>query len=192
MNFYRSKTFLAVITPIGFLLLLAAAYGVKRITSVYKTDFGNGVVIYADNYVKTGRWVFDCNYSRLVSREPLPTPLAELENVETFAIGHMYHLNDADEVLSKQAIKAVTALPDWLKALRYLYSGLDEYSDLRSHNFYMLAEHDGRKWALEVDQRIGYDGQSTFRIIAKPYDRETYVDYAKALQIATDSCPVPQ
>ena len=69
-------------------LFLAVGYGIKILTSVYKKELGNGVVIYADDYVRSGRWVFDCKYSRLVSREILPAPLAELGASGEISIGN--------------------------------------------------------------------------------------------------------
>ncbi|MGH8353939.1 MAG: hypothetical protein ACRERY_10495 [Pseudomonas sp.] len=192
MSFYRSKTFWIATAILSPLLLVASYYGFKVMTSVYKTDMGNGVVIYADDYVKTGRWVFHCGRSRLISREPLPVPVAELERANMLTIGEMYALSGTDEQLAKVAIRAITAMPGWYKSLRYRYSVLDENSDLNSHIFDLLAEHDGRTWALRVWQEIGYDGESSFDITAEPYDPETYVDYAKALQAAAKSCPAPQ
>lgn len=161
-------------------------------TSVYKKDLGNGVVIYADDYVKSGHWVFDCEYRRLISREPLPAPIAELDRANKLTIGDMYALNDADEKLAKVAIRSITAIPDWHKSLRYRYSVLSENSELNSHVFYLLTKYNGKAWALRVWQEIGYDGKSSFDITAEPYDPATYVDHAKALQAAVKSCPAPQ
>ncbi|MCY1308376.1 hypothetical protein D9M70_583820 [compost metagenome] len=149
-------------------------------------------MIYADDYVKTGHWVFDCKYRRLISREPLPAPSDEIYAAGKLTIGNMYSLNGADEKLAKEAIRAIVGMPDWHKELRYLYSVLNDYSEVDSHVFYLLANHAGRKWALEIDQSIGYDGISSFKVTAEPYDSETYVDYAKALQAAAKSCPAPQ
>lgn len=161
-------------------------------TSVYKKDLGNGVIIYADDYVKTGRWVFDCEYRRLISREPLQAPLVELDTVAKLTIGNMYALNEADQAQAKEVIRAIAKIPSWYKGLRYLYSGLDEYSELRYHTFYLLAKHAGHEWAIEVDQIIGYDDKSSFKITAEPYDPEAYMDHAKVLQSAAKSCPAPQ
>ncbi|MGN7744121.1 hypothetical protein ACTJKT_29580 [Pseudomonas sp. 22526] len=191
MSFYRSKGFWIAFTIISPLLLIAANYGFKVMTSVYKTDLGNGVVIYADDYVKTGRWVFDCEYSRLISREPLPVPLSELESAGRLTIGNAF-LKEVDEQPAKEALRAVTGIRDWYKNLRYLYSALDESSDLNSHAFYLVAQHAGRSWAVEVDRSISYYGKSSFTVTAEPYDPKTYVDYAKALQAAIKSCPAPQ
>lgn len=192
MSFYRNKGFWIAFSIFSPLLLIGANYGIKLMTSVYKTDLGNGVVIYADDYVETGRWVFDCDYSRLISREPLPVPIAALERSGKLTIGKMYALNDLDEEQAKKAIRAITTMPDWYKSLRYLYSSLGESSDLRTHVFDLLAKHDGRQWALRVRQNVDYSGESNFKITAEPYDPETYVDYAKALQAAAKSCPAPQ
>ena len=191
MSFYRSKA-CWIATAIFFpLLLVASYYGFKVMMSVYKTDLGNGVVIYADDYVKTGQWVFDCEYSRLISREPLPVPFSELENVGKLSIGNAF-LKEADEQPAKEALNAITSTRDWYKNLRYLYSALDENSDLNSHAFYLVAQHAGRSWAVEVEQSISHDGKSHFTVAIAPYDADIYVDYAKALQAAAKSCPAPQ
>lgn len=192
MSFYQSKGLWFGLTLISSFLLFAAHYGFKVMTSVYKTDFGNGMVIYADDYVNSGQWVFDCRYSRLINRQPLPIPLAELRQVNMFTIGSMYELSATDTHLAKEAIRAITAQPDWYESLRYLYSGLGDNSNLDTHVFDLLAQHEGRTWALRVRQHIHYDGKSSFNIIALSYDPETYVDYAKALEIARKSCSVPQ
>ena len=192
MSFYRNKGFWIFFAIFFPLLLTAANYGFKVMTSVYKKDLGNGVVIYADDYVKSGLWVFDCEYRRLISRELLPVPLAELKAAGELPIGNMYALSQADQNLAKKAIRSILEVPDWYKELRYLYSGLDEYSDLRYHSFYLWANHTDRTWAVEVDQSIGYDGKSNFKVTAKLYNPETYVDYTKALQAAAKSCPIPQ
>ncbi|WP_369989441.1 hypothetical protein [Pseudomonas xanthosomatis] len=161
-------------------------------TSVYKKDRGNGVVIYADDYVKSGIWVFDCRYSRLISRHPLPAPLAELEQANTLTIGSTYDLDKRENIIAKAAIKAITAVPGWYKNLRYLYSGLNENSRLTMHVFDFLAEYEGRQWAFIVWQHVRSSNESHFKIVAKPYDPDTYMDYAKALETAARSCPVPQ
>jgi hypothetical protein len=88
---------------------------------------------------------------------------------------------------AKEALRAITGI-----RVRYHYSALDENSDLNSHEFYLAAQHAGRTWAVVVDQSISYYGKSSFSVTAEPYDPKTYVDYAKALQAATKSCPVPQ
>ncbi len=161
-------------------------------TSVYTKDFGNGVVIYADEYVNTGRWVFDCRYSRLISRQPLPAPIAALQRADKLTIGSMYNLQPSDVVLAKQAIRATTAKSQWYKDLRYLYSVLDEYSNVAAHVFDLLVQHDGRQWAFHVWQDIQPYGTSGFTIFAELYDPENYIDYTKALEAAARSCSKPQ
>lgn len=161
-------------------------------TSVYKHDYGNGVVVYADYFVKTGKWVFDCNNSRLISRKPLLPPLPELEGIGKLNINAMYYLEKTEREQAKAAIKAITGITGWYEKLIYRFSRLDEYSELNSHIFDLLARHNDQVWVLNVWQRVGSQGQSSFEINAEPYDPDTYVDYAKALESAAQSCPVPQ
>jgi hypothetical protein len=179
----------AIFSP---LLLSAGNYGLKIMTSVYKQDLGNGVVIYADEYVKSGHWVYDCGYSRLLSRHPMAAPIAELEETGKLTIGHMYYLNKSDEAQAKLAIRAMTGIDDWYKKLRYRYSGLDESSNITVHNFDLLGRHNGQLWALNVSQSLDSRGRSSFKIRAEPYDSDTYMDYARMLQVAAKSCPIPQ
>lgn len=189
---YRSKGFWLAFIVFFPLLLIIVRYEFKVMTSVYKKDLGNGVVIYADDYVKTGNWVFDCEYRRLISRDPLPVPTKEISSAINYTIGNMYDLNDTDKALGKDAIRELMRNPDWYKGLSYLYSGLDESSDLRYHSYYLFTKHLGRTWPIELDQSIGYDGKSEFQITARPYDPKTYVNYRTALLDAANSCPVLQ
>ena len=161
-------------------------------TSTYNKDLGNGVVIYADDYVKTGKWVFDCKYRRLISRIPLPAPLDELKSTEKFTTRNMYTLSETEKKTAKELIEKTTKVPNWYRDLKYLYSVLNDYSNIDSHVFYLITSHSGVAWAIEVDQSFEHDGKSEFKISATPYNPETYVDYAKALQAAVKSCPAPQ
>lgn len=188
MSFYRSKLFWIAATA----SLLPGYCGFKMMTSEYNSDFGNGVVIYADDFVKTGLWVFHCGGSRLISRDPLPVPYSELESTEKFAIWDGY-LKEADKQPAKEALAAITSTPNWHSALRYRFSALDENSFLSSHGFDLIAEYAGRLWAVDVDQSISYYGKSEgFTLHIMPYDPETYEDYDKAFQAAIKSCAAPQ
>jgi len=188
----QSKGFWITLAISTALLLITANHYFRVMTSAFKEDMGNGVVIYADEYVKTGNWVFNCRNSRLISRTPLSTPLAELESTKKLSIGDMFYLKNSDKQPALNALTATIETRDWYKNLRYLYSALDEDSNLNSHMFYLITQHAGRSWAVEVDQLIDYSGKSRFEVYATPYDAETYVDHAKALQIAAKSCPAPQ
>jgi hypothetical protein len=161
-------------------------------TSFYKQDYGNGVVVYADDFVKTGKWVFDCSNSRLVSRRPLAVPLGKLEEFGPLTIDAMYYLKESDREQEKIAIMAITEVNGWYNKLNYNYSHLSENSKLNLHIFGFLANHDGRQWAFKVWQWVDSRDGSRFEITAKPYDPETYMDYARSLQAAAKSCPVPQ
>ncbi|PXF32877.1 hypothetical protein WH50_01600 [Pokkaliibacter plantistimulans] len=193
LSFYRNKGFWigsALVLPV---LLVVGNYGYKIMTSVYNTDFGNGLVIYADDYVRSGKWVFDCSYSRLISREPLPVPLLELSRAKDISFStNLSSSNKGDTTLAKEVINAVTSTPGWYNGLRYLYSGLDENSDLTFHSYDMVTQYQAQPWAIRVGQDIEFDGTSSFNINAFPYDPATYVDYAKAMEEAASSCSVPQ
>ncbi|SEQ81475.1 hypothetical protein SAMN03159444_02520 [Pseudomonas sp. NFACC02] len=172
-------------------LLIVGYSGIKTMTSVYNQDFGNGVIVYADDFVNTGKWVFDCTNSRLISRQPLQPPIAEIENAGKLTIGNMYSLSKTEQAEAIEAIKAITNIESWHKSLRYHYSSLDQYSDLNVHTFDLLARHNGQAWALKVWQSI-VGNKSSFEITAQPYDPEHYMDHAKMLKAAAASCPTPQ
>jgi len=192
MFFYQSKAFWIANIIFIPLLTVVGNHGIKIMTSVYKTEFGNGVVIYADDYVKTGKWVFDCGYSRLISRHPLPAPIEELKKTGKLTIGTMYTLSDADKSAAIKAIRRLTQEHSWYQALSYLYSGLGESNKLNIHVFDLLGHHEGRDWEFQILQYINYKNTSDFVITAEPYKSETYMSYAKILQTAAASCPIPQ
>jgi hypothetical protein len=160
-------------------------------TSVYKTDFGNGVVIYADDYVKTGEWVYDCEYSRLIRRQPFPIPIAELEQFGSQAIINTYLSDGADKARATEAIEVLTDINGWYKKLHYIDSSLSEGGNIIAQSFGLIGQHNGLAWALTVRHRLNF-GEASFQITAEPYDPETYMDHAKMLQAAAKSCPVPQ
>jgi hypothetical protein len=191
MNFYLGKGQRKALLIIALPLLVMGYYEFKKMTSVFNTDFGNGIVVYADDYVKSGNWVYDCGNTRLISRKPLAVPIAELEAAEKFTL-RSAALSQADKKPAGEALQAVTSSPEWYKNLRYLYSGLNEFSNLSSPHFDMVAQHNGRAWAIQIVPNTAYGGNSNFWISARPYNPETYEDYAKALKRALTSCPVLQ
>jgi len=104
----------------------------------------------------------------------------------------MYHLSENDKELAKEVIATVIAMPDWYQSLEYLYSVLDENSDLNSHLFGLLVEHEDRLWVLTIWQKTRGNGESSFTVIPEVYDPETYLNHAKALEVAEKSCPASQ
>lgn len=192
MTSSQNKGNLVLIILVTPLLLLAIYHWYKIMTSAYNTDLGNGVVIYADDYVKTGRWVFDCNRSRLISREPLAVPIDDFEKSTKITTGKMYTLSKPSIEKAEEFIKSITTTPEWYRNLHYRYSVLGENSDLSSHLFGLISSYEGKQWTFKVWQEVGHDGNSSFEITAEPYDPETYVDYSKALQSAAKSCPKSQ
>lgn len=180
---------MAIIVP---LLMLGIDYGIKVMTSVYKKDFGNGMVIYADDYVNSGRWVFDCRYTRLISRERLPPPLEELSALEVVPVGKMYFMDNLEAAFTKKAIEAITTRPGWYSGLQYVHSSLGEFTGIRRHKFFLVADYAGHRWAVEASHNPKSNGKYRFNISGRRYDPETYVDYDKAFKAALTSCPAPQ
>jgi len=190
LNFHRSKWAAPKLIALVTTVAIASAWWLGRSESLFHDDRGNGVVIYADDFVKTGKWVFDCSNSRLISREPLPAPTEELRAFGkiTSVINILVH-GAQDKA---EAFKFIDSLESSdYKGLRYLYSGLDEQSELRFHTFYLLKAHAGRTWVAEITQAL-WRGGTEFYASAKPYDAVTYVDHEKALKAAAVSCPKPQ
>lgn len=192
MSFFQNKASWVTVMIFSSFLLLGIDYGVRVLTSVYKNDLGNGVVIYGDNYVRSGLWVFDCKYSRVISREHLPAPLMELSALKRLNVGEMYYLNRRDVPFAKEAITAITAVPEWYKDLQYIYSGVGENSKIGSHKFFVLADYVGLTWAVEVSESLLLSGNARFDLTARPYNPETYVDHTKAIEAAVKTCPAPQ
>lgn len=193
MKYYQCKTFWVLAAIFSSVLLMAGYYEFKIMTSTYNYDFGNGLIIYADDYVKTGNWVFNCKNARLISRKPLPAPVSEIEKPGKLKIKEsMYAMTDIEKAQAKMAIKALTGVEGWYKKLSYLDSGLNEASNLRYHYFDLVHTHDERQWAVTVRQLIDGSNRSTFEITTKPYDPETYTGYDKELEAAAKSCPAPQ
>lgn len=188
----RNKYLWIFLTAATSILALTINYGYKILNSYYKTDFGNGIIIYADDYVKTGRWIFDCNYSRLISRTPLSAPALEKENHDRYTIGEMHSLKKSDREQAKIVIGEIMKAEGWHKELRYIYSGLDTDSRVNVNVFNILSNHNGRPWVLEVRDWIGSKSLPNIEITAEPYTPETYMSHAKALQAAAKSCPKPQ
>lgn len=61
-------------------------------TSAYKTEIEHGIIIYADNYVKIGSWVYDCDYARLISRTPYPPPLKILLRPKSSMLAEEFYI----------------------------------------------------------------------------------------------------
>ncbi|MDR0279479.1 MAG: hypothetical protein LBJ37_16495 [Paucimonas sp.] len=128
----------------------------------------------------------------MISRVPLPVPIGELKKANKLSLGKMYHLSEAEKELAKEVIATVIAMHDWYQSLEYRYSVLDENSDLNSHLFGLLVEHEDRLWVFTIWQKIHGNGESSFTVIPEEYDPETYLNHAKALEIAEQSCTASQ
>lgn len=170
-------------------------YEVKFMTSAYKTEREHGIIIYADNYVKSGIWVYDCDFARLISRTPYPPPTEDPATAKEFNVGRgILHLRPEHRGPAAEAIAHLTAQPSWHLNLRYVFSGLDHRGDLSTHVFQTVIEHDGGKWGLHITQFYpALDGSSrSYWVRIRPYDPDNHLDYDKAFKAALESCPVPQ
>ncbi len=176
---------------IGLIVILVPA---SRWISYYTTPFklynGMSGTTYAGQYVKTGKWVFDCNNGRLISRTPLPPPLAALRKIKLPIESLMIHsLNSADRAVATQLIN--TLHPDDYKSLRYRFSAQNDDSVVWQHNYYLIKHHAGRDWVIEINQ-FSWSKSDSFVAEAIPYDAAQYVDHPKAQSAAVVSCPAPQ
>lgn len=196
MSFHRSKK-LWVLGVIFFPpLLLIGLYQLKVITSVYKTNSGISGFIYADRFVKTGEWVFDCDYARLIKREPISVPVTELEDVRNLPIKPVSYGAFSEQ--EQAAITAITGSDGWQRGLRYLSSGFrsdllpgfDEY--VNAHYFHRMDTYAGQQWELKVIQRINAKRPSRFELTIRPSHPNHYVDHDVALKRALTSCSVNQ
>lgn len=186
MNLIRNNKILILIS----LLILAAIFyfWYPKMTSKYHTDFGNGVVIYADKYVNSGQWVYDCKTTRLISKQPLKFPVSDLEESGNLDINTARQLGEEREN-AKSAIKSVTSIKDWYKNLEYNYSALSQSdSEISAHVYSLIADHNGEEWAVFVDQGTDIEGNLQFKIRARIYDQEEFIDHKKALALAANSC----
>lgn len=187
MNFIRNNKALAIVLLLTLITVLWFWY--PKMTSKYYTDYGNGVIVYADKYVKSGNWVYDCVTTRLISREPLKFPVSALEEIGSVDISTARQLGDEREE-AKNVIKSVTAIKNWYSSLKYNYSSLKESSDINSHVYSLITEHNGDKWVVFVSHGSDVDGQVKFTIRAKKYDPENFIDHKKALALAAKSCGI--
>ncbi|MDF3845865.1 hypothetical protein P3W55_29510 [Pseudomonas citronellolis] len=169
-----------------------AYFEYRAMTSIFKKDLGNGVVIYADNYVESGEWIFDCKYQRLISRIPVPLPFDHLKNDTPLKPISAFPLSTSDRAEAKELIRKLIRESGWYHDLHYLFSSLNDSSQLTQHSFQMLTAHGGRTWVVHLIQGLENEEWSRFYIAATPYDPETFVDYEKAMQQAKASCPTPQ
>jgi len=192
LSFAPSKPSTIAVFFVFIVLTIWAYFEYRSMTSIFKTDLGNGVVIYADDYVKSGNWVFDCDYSRLISRPPLPPPFDHLKQKIPPKTLSIFPLSPTDKAIAKELIQKLAKESQWHQDLRYLYSGIGENSELSQHWFYTTTEYENRIWAIYLIQAVENEERSRFYILATPYDPETFVDYEKAMQQAKASCPTPQ
>lgn len=78
----------------------------------YTTDYGKGVTVYADRYVKSEEWVYNCKRSFLVSRVAKVFPSEHFESEGEVSIGPIW-LYPHRKIIAKAFIDAVITHNDW-------------------------------------------------------------------------------
>lgn len=157
----------------------------------YTTDYGNGVTVYADRYVNTGEWVYNCKRSFLVSRVAKVFPSEHFKSEGEISIGPIL-LYPHKELIAKAFISAVIADKDWHAKLEYVKTGIDETSSLSDHYFQFTTDYEGSLWTISVGHPHDLNRDNEYSITAKPYDPATHMTHESALRESRISCPKPQ
>ncbi|MFK3773380.1 hypothetical protein [Pseudomonas sp. NPDC089406] len=190
MNLFQNKRLLACL---GVALTVISVFGYRWLSyyiTPFKIDNGMTGTTYAGQYVKTGKWVFDCNNGRLISRIPLAPPMAAFEkNQYSIAPSNINPLSGSEKAIAAQLINTLTH--DDYEKLQYRFSMQDDSSVVWVHSYYLIKHHAERDWAIEILQ-FSWSNSDSFRADARPYNPAEYVDHAKALSAALVSCPSPQ
>jgi hypothetical protein len=157
----------------------------------YTTDWGNGVIIQADKYVRSGAWVYDCKGSFLISRIPrdiLLENLVDRSKIET----NLTHLPSEKKKFAEELIKAYLAAPNWHQNLRYTRTNLYEDSRIADHDFEATTRHKEISWKLILSQPDKLEKDNRYLITATPHDPASHKTYETLLKEARVSCPKPQ
>ncbi|GAB7532689.1 hypothetical protein PS3A_51040 [Pseudomonas sp. 3A(2025)] len=154
----------------------------------YTTDMGNGVTVYADKYVNSGEWVYNCQKMYLVSRISRPFPVQHFLDNAILSKGHIW-LSPELKHSALALIETITEIPDWYRPLTYSVSGLGEDSSISYHSYWLITEFENRPWVISVGQPHSRVDRHDYYITAKPYDPATHRTYERAMSEALTSCP---
>lgn len=157
----------------------------------YTTDYGNGVTVYADRYVKSGEWVYHCKRSFLVSRVARVFPSEHFRTEGKISIGPIW-LHPHRELIAKAFISAVMADEKWYARLTYVKTGITDISRISNHHFQITTDYEGSLWTILVGQPHDLNNDNDYWITAKPYDPATHITHETALNEARSSCSKPQ
>jgi hypothetical protein len=157
----------------------------------HTTDWGNGVIIQAEKYVRSGAWVYDCKGSFLISRIPkdiLLENLVDRSKIET----NLTHLPSEKKKFAEELIKAYLATPNWHQNLRYTRTNLYEDSRIADHDFEATTRHKEISWKLILSQPDKLEKDNRYLITATPHDPASHKTYETLLKEARVSFPKPQ
>jgi hypothetical protein len=93
----------------------------------YTTDWGNGVVIVADRYVKSGEWVYNCARWHLVSKTPRPFPTEHFMKSKYIKIDYDKS-SPKERDTAKDFINDTLKKENWHESLHYVDTYIDESS----------------------------------------------------------------
>jgi hypothetical protein len=157
----------------------------------YITDWGNGVIIKGDRYVKSGKWAYDCKRWRLVSIIPKPFPIEHFKSIAP--IEPDYYLSAFDrKTTAKEFINQMLSTDYWHKNLRYVDTYITDSSEIYSHSFEVSSLYKGEQWTLRIAQRENPSIKKAYSITADIYDATYHKPHEELLEEAKASCPKPQ
>ena len=76
--------------------------------------------------------------------------------------------------------------------MNYVFTHVNEDSQIDAHHFRLFSMHKGELWVLKVTHRDNLNIKDPYSISADPYDSRYYKSREELLQEAKKSCPKPQ
>lgn len=159
--------------------------------SDYATPWGNGVIIVGDRYVKSGKWVYDCDQWRLVSKKPIPFPTEHFKIHDQIEID-LFLYPPKKRKATGEFINHVLSKENWYNDLRYTDTYINESSQIYSHRFTLTSVYNNEQWVLSIRQRDNLKLKRVYSASAEPYDARHHKSHSDLLQAAKTSCPGPQ
>lgn len=157
----------------------------------YITDWGNGVIIKGDRYVKSGDWAYNCKRWQLVSKIPRSFPSEHFKRSGQVRI-YPHLSSPGKQEAAKAFIDQTLKTENWYERLRYVETYINESSQIHAHYFDLFAMHNGEQWRLSVGQRDNLNIEKAYSITADVYDARYDKSHEELLQEAKASCPKPQ
>jgi hypothetical protein len=104
----------------------------------YTTDWGNGVVIRGDRYVKSGTWAYNCKRWQLVSKNPRSFPSEHFKRSGQVRI-YPHLSSPGKQEAAKAFIDQTLKTDNWYERLRYVETYINESSQIHAHYFDLFA-----------------------------------------------------